>query len=280
MKPSLTRVGLLGCGSIGSTLAQAIQKDASIRGSLVCIFDKDPGRAERLNAKLEAPVEFIRSFEEFVQAPFDLLVECASQEAVRDCAEMALEAGKDLLIMSLGALMEEPLWERLNRLAAARSRVIHLPSGAIGGLDLVRAAGMGKLQEVSLTTTKNPSALAGAPFFLLRGIDPRGIRGRVELYEGSAREAVKLFPANVNVAAALSLAGIGGEKTRVKIVADSGVRENIHEIRVKGDFGEASITVTNVPHPENPRTSTLAALSALEALRRACLRNSGAPPVP
>ena len=277
MEPSLTRVGLLGCGSIGVTLAQAIQKDPSIHGSLVCLFDKDPGSAERLNAKLEQPVEFIRSFEEFVEAPFDLLVECASQEAVKEYAGKALEAGKDLLVMSIGALMEKSLWERLPRLATAHSRVVYLPSGAIGGLDLVRAAGMGKLYEVSLTTTKNPSALAGAPFFSLRGIDPQGIRGRVELYEGPAGEAVKLFPANVNVAAALSLAGIGGEKTRVKIVADSALRENIHEIKVKGDFGEATITVTNVPHPENPKTSTLAALSALETLRRACLRNAGSP---
>lgn len=270
MKPSLTRVGLLGSGSIGGTIAHALQKDPSLQGSLVCLFDKDAERAERLNAKLDPPVEAVRSLDDFIRAPFDLLVECASQEAVRESAERALEAGKDLLIMSLGALMDEPLRERLVRLAADRGRVIHLPSGAIGGLDLVRAAGQGKLYEVSLTTMKHPAALAGAPFFASRGIDPETIQERVELYEGPAAEAVKLFPANVNVAAALSIAGIGGERTRVKIIADPSARENVHQVRVRGDFGAAEITVKNLPHPENPKTSMLAALSALETLRRAC----------
>jgi len=263
-------IGLLGCGSIGSTIAEALLKDPSIHGRITCLFDRDFTRAERLKSQLKGDITVAISFEHFLQASFDLVLECASQEAVKQCAEKALGAGKDLLILSVGALMEERLWERLSRLAVENSRKIYTPPGAIGGLDLVRAAREGQIKEVSLTTAKNPSALAGAPYFRERGIRPEEIREKTLLYEGPAKEAVRLFPANVNVAAGLSLAGLGGEKTRVKIIADPGLNVNLHEVVIQGDFGEAKITVKNLPHPENPKTSYLAALSALETLRRAC----------
>lgn len=275
---SLTKIGLLGCGGIGTTIAEAIHRDSSIRAYLIALFDKEWSSAERLKSRLSVDLRVAHSFEEFLELPFDLLLECASQEAVKDYAQKALRAGKDLLIMSVGALLDEPFWHGLSLAATEQSRKLYLPSGAIGGLDLVRAANQGRLDEVFLTTEKNPHALSGAPYFQVRGLNPDDIRERMTLYEGPAQEAVKLFPANVNVAAALSLAALGGHKTKVRIVADPELTVNIHEIEVKGDFGEAKITVKNLPHPNNPKTSYLAALSAIETLRRACFKGGGPPP--
>lgn len=274
---SVIKIGLLGCGSIGTTIAEAAQGDSSIHADLVGLFDTEWSRAERLKRELGVDLKVAYSFEEFLELPFDLLLECASQEAVKNYAEKALRAGKDLLIMSVGALMDEPFWHRLSLAATEARRNLYLPSGAIGGLDLVRAANQGRLYEVCLTTEKNPHALSGAPYFQARGLSPDDIRERTVLYEGPAQEAVKLFPANVNVAATLSLAALGGQKTKVRIVADPRLTVNIHEIEVKGDFGEAKITVKNLPHPNNPKTSYLAALSAIETLRRACLKAGGPP---
>ncbi len=269
---TLTKIGLLGCGSIGSTIAEALQKDSSLKAELLCLYDSDLDKAESLKARLKVGLPVARSFEDFLEEPFSLLVECASQEAVKSFGEKALRAGKDLLIMSVGALMEDGLRERLRNLAEQHSRNIHIPSGAIGGLDIVRAAKEGELHEVKLTTRKNPSALAGAPYFLERQIDPGDLRKTVTLYEGPAKEAVRLFPANVNVAAVLSLLGLGGDKTKVKIVADPELSVNIHEIEIKGSFGRAKIAVENLPDPKNPKTSALAALSAIQTLRRACAK--------
>lgn len=269
---TLVRIGLLGCGSIGRTIAQALQADSSIKAMLCYLYDRKASKAESLGVELKTGATVFSSAEKFLSAPFDLLVECASQEAVKNYGEEALRNGKDLLIMSVGALMDDNLRERLYTLAAEKCRTIHIPSGAIGGLDIVSAAMKGELREVKLTTTKNPSALAGAPYFRERRIDPGDLREKVTLYEGSAREAVRLFPANVNVAAVLSLYGLGGEKTKVQIVADPEISVNIHKIEIKGSFGKAKIAVENLPDPNNPKTSALAALSALETLRRACAK--------
>ena len=272
---ALTKVGLVGCGSIGATIVDALYKDSSINAKIVYLFDRESGKAGHLKAQLEKKLEVVSSFEDLINAPFDLLLECASQEAVRSYGEKALRAGKDLLIMSVGALMDDAFRNRLTSVAREESGNLYLPSGAIGGLDILRAAREGKLYEVKLITSKNPSALAGAPYFKEHAIDPDEIQNRMTLFEGTAKEAVKLFPANVNVAAVLSLEGLGGEKTKVKIVADPQLDINIHEVEIRGEFGEAKITLKNRPHPHNLKTSHLAALSAIESLRRACAAGSG-----
>lgn len=267
---TVTKVGLLGCGSIGRTLAEALINDPSIGGRLVCAYDQNPDKSASLKSDLAPKLWIASSCEEFLRGPFDLLLECASQQAVRECAAAALRARKDLLILSVGALLDEALHASLLRTAAKLGRKIYLPSGAIGGLDLIGAAKEGKLSTVKLTTRKNPAALAGAPYFERHKLSWKDIREPTELYSGSAKQAVKLFPANVNVAASLSLAGLGGAATQVTVVADPALSVNVHEIEVKGDFGEAKLATRNVPHPANPKTSYLAALSAIAALRRAC----------
>lgn len=278
MAQTSTKIGLLGCGSIGSTIAEALHNDPSLNAELVALYDRDLSRAEILNTRNNQNFTVASSFSEFLDLPFHLLMECASQSAVKKYAQRALDSGKDLVIMSVGALMDDVLRERLQTAADLQAREIFYPSGAIGGLDLLRAAGEGKLYSVRLTTRKPPAAFLQAPYFIKHRTSPKDIRSRVTLFEGSATEAVKLFPANVNVAAALSMAGIGGEKTQVKIVADPGLKVNVHEIEIRGDFGTANFTVQNAPHPDNPGTSTLAAFSAIETLRRACDRKRIFPP--
>lgn len=145
---------------------------------------------------------------------------------------------------------------------------VYIPSGAIAGLDGLKAAALGRIDEVTLTTRKTPENLRDAPYIEKRGVDIGAIEEPTLIYEGPALEACRLFPANVNVAASLSLAGVGPEKTRVRIIADPTLRKNVHEIDVKGEFGCLKVHVENVPSPDNPKTSYLAALSAIATLRK------------
>lgn len=188
--------------------------------------------------------------------------------ASADLAERVLRAGKDPVVMSVGALLDGELLGRLLSAAGERRVRIYVPSGAVVGLDGVKAASVGSLTSVALTTRKPPRSLEGAPYIVQRGIDLRGIDRPTVIYEGPAEEAVRLFPANVNVVAALSLVGLGPERTTVRIVADPSADRIVHEVRAVGDFGELVTVAYNLPHPENPRTGYLAALSAVRLLRR------------
>lgn len=239
-------IGIIGTGNI----ARIIAENAS-GYKIACAYDiiGDNGRefCKRYRCKFLKPEEFPK---------LDLVVEAASQEAVRQYAESFLRKGQNLMVMSVGALVDGKLFESLRKTAEKTGAGLILPSGAIAGLDGLRSANIGRIDEVTLTTTKPPAGL---------GVD---VKSRTVLFEGPAKEAVKRFPKNVNVAATLSLAGIGFDKTRVKIVADPAVRDNRHEIFVKGEFGEMRVQVDNVPSPQNPKTSYLAAMSAIAAIKR------------
>lgn len=263
----MKRVGLIGCGAIGSELAAAVDA-RRVDAKLVAVFDVYTDVANKLAAKLRHRPIVARNLKEFVATKMDVVVEAASQEAVRRYAAKVLER-HDVMIMSVGALLGGKLYNRLRRIAEKNGRRIYLPSGAIAGIDAIRSS-RHLLKDVTLTTTKNPKGLRGAPFLKSRRIDLAKIRKAKIIYEGRAEEAVKLFPANINVAAALSLAGIGGRKTRVRIIADPRARHNIHEITARGSFGEMRFTMKNIPSPRNPKTSYLAVLSAIECLRSIC----------
>jgi aspartate dehydrogenase len=174
-----------------------------------------------------------------------------------------------MMIMSVGALADSGFLAELLQAAAKKGCRIYVPTGAIAGIDAIRSV-RHLLDSVTLTTTKSPKALAGAPFFETSKIKLDDITKSTVIYEGAAAEAVRAFPANVNVAAVLSLAGIGVDKTRVRIVADPQATTNRHEIAAAGSFGEIKIAVNNVPSPGNPKTSFLAVLSAIECLRSIC----------
>jgi aspartate dehydrogenase len=172
------------------------------------------------------------------------------------------------MVMSTGALIDEELFKEITRIAKEKGRKVYVPSGAIVGLDNIKAAAVGPVEEVTLITRKPPKSFEGAPFLSMKRIDLSEIDEPLVLFEGSAREAVRLFPRNVNVSASLSLAGIGPDRTKVKIIADPKAKSIIHEIHVKGEFGEIMTRTINKPFPENPKTSYIAALSAIATLRK------------
>ena len=181
---------------------------------------------------------------------------------------MVLESGKDLMVMSVGAFMDEKLLDDLVSAARKNDCRIFVPSGAIAGIDGLRSARTALISKVEISTTKNPKGLEGAPFIIENNIDVNSFHEKTLIFDGNAKEAVRAFPANVNVAASLSLAGIGSEMTRVKVFVDPEASRNIHEITVEGDFGKFTCRIENIPSPDNPKTSLLAALSAIATLKK------------
>jgi aspartate dehydrogenase len=262
------RVGLLGCGAIGTQMAKGIVQGKAGGASLVALFDQDGAPAARLARLLPGAVPYFTDFDRFCATDdMRLVVECASPAAVRALGTRVLDANLDLLLMSSGALADPAFFRTLSDLATGKNRRLMVPSGALGGIDAIRAV-RELLDEVTLTTTKPPRALTGAPGF--KAWEGKELTQPVVVFEGNAREAIEQFPANVNVGVTLSLAGLGPERTRVKVVADPGSPNNVHEVSARGAFGAFRFRLENRPHAANPRTSYLAVLSALETLRAAC----------
>jgi aspartate dehydrogenase len=264
-------VGLIGCGTIGTHLAMAIESRTIANASLVGVFDIIDNNAEILRSKLKSNPKVYSNFDSLINSSIDIIVEAASQEAVRKFGMPIIKANKDLMIMSVGALADTAFLRELLELAPikeGRSK-IYVPTGAIAGIDAIRSV-KDLLDSITLITTKSPKSLAGAPFFATRELNIDTITEVTEIYNGSAAEAVKLFPSNVNVAAVLSLAGLGADKTKVRVVVDPRTTTNQHEIVATGRFGSIKIAVNNVTAPGNPKTSYLAVLSAIECLRSIC----------
>ena len=194
----------------------------------------------------------------------DLAVECAPAAGIEDICRPMLEAGKAVMVLSAGALLARP---HLMELAREKGGQIIVPTGALLGLDAVTAAAEGRIASVRMTTRKPPNGLAGAPYLVANNISVDGLNKAKRVFAGNAREAAAGFPANVNVAAALSLAGIGPEQTTIEIWADPAVDRNCHTIEVEADSARFSLTIENVPS-ENPKTGKITALSVLAALRK------------
>lgn len=256
-------VGLVGCGNIGADLCIALQRNA-IPAHMTALCDADEERAKVLQRsfQLEAEVTSLARAAETA----DFLIEAAVSDAVQAVVEAAIQHRKDCLIMSVGGLMQRP---ELMELAKANNVCIRVPSGALCGLDGIRAAMEGGLHSVTLTTRKPPKGLEGAPYLVEKGMDLSDLHEALIVFEGNALEAVQAFPANVNVAAALSLAGVGPVETRVKVVADPRATENSHEITAEGAFGRLQAKTVNLPSPRNAKSSYLASLSAVAELRAA-----------
>lgn len=258
------KVGLIGCGAIGSSISKAVNEDEKF--NLKAVFDLDERKATKMVQNLDQDVKVAETFEDLLSNKLDVVVEAASQRAVEQYGERTLQKGIDLMVMSVGAFVDEGLMKRITKAAEENKRRVFIPSGAVTGIDTIKSVSE-LIDEIILTTTKHPESLKGAPFFSQRGFDPQKITEKTVLFEGSAREAVKLFPENVNVAAVLSLAGVGWDRTKVRIVANPDVDRNIHHIKASGEFGEIVTLSENVKSPENPRTSYLAALSAIKTLK-------------
>lgn len=263
-------VGLIGCGAIGGTLAQAIIDGRAGDAKLVAICDNYDSKIKQLHERLLKPALLLTTNpnELISKEGVELVIEAASQETVHEIAKKALKRGKNLMIMSVGALRDKEFTTRIEKIAKDNKVKIYVPSGAICGLDGVKAASIGEVTNVEITTTKHPQGLEGAPYLVENNIRLTGLKEQTIVYHGKAKEAAKDFPKNVNVAVALSLAGIGVDNTIVKIIVDPHATVTKHEIKVSGDFGELNSTVNNFTHPENPKTSYLAALAAISTLKK------------
>lgn len=263
----MLRVGLIGCGVIGSALVDAIIGGQLQGVRLVAVLGTSMSPAVS-RARQVLGARFVNSIEALIAHEPNLVFEAAEHQAVGAYAEPVLAAGINLLLMSVGALADPDLRRDLTELADQQGAAILIPSGAIGGLDVLRACHcQGELDEVVLTSTKHPRALAGQPYILDHTIDLNALRAPLTVFDGSATEACLAFPKSTNIAAAVSLAGLGFDRTRVCVVADPEAERTMHSLQARGGFGQLELTLHNYPHPENPRTSYLACLGAVAAVK-------------
>ncbi len=262
-------LAIIGCGAIGGIIAKAVD-EGLVEAELRYLLDADRSKAERLAASLHRQKPRVASgIAEVAGDPrVSIVVEAASQEAVVQYAERLLEAGKELVVLSVGALLKPEVKPLLDK---HWSR-IHVPSGALAGLDAVKAMALIGVDRVELTTRKHPSKLADTPYVKSRGLDLSRLEKPLVVFEGTAAEAVEAFPRSLNVAAALALAS--NAPVYVKVVADPSAERNIHEVTVYSEASTLFLRVENVPHPDNPRTSYLAALSVVSLLRDLCMRKA------
>ena len=237
----MKRIGLLGCGAIGTQIAIAIDT-GMIPAQLTHIFDSDVSKSGALVTKLKQKPEIVENAHLLSSNSLDLVVEAASQNAVSDNALSILQNRKDLMIMSAGALLDESVFEIISDACSEFKKTVYLPSGAISGVDAIKSV-RDELDSVTITTTKHPRSLKGAKFFETSNLDLDNISDETIIFEGTASEAVRLFPKNVNVSALLSLAGLGSHETIVKVVADHKIDKNIHIIEAVGKFAKINTVV-------------------------------------
>jgi aspartate dehydrogenase len=257
----MTRVAIAGLGAIGRAVARRLS-DGLPGLTLACAAARDRAKAQAwLDAqKIVCPLVALEVFPEHA----DLAIECAPAAALEAICRPMLEAGKAVMVVSCGALLDRG---DLIALAKAKGGQIIVPTGALLGLDAVTAAAEGVVHSVRMTTRKPPNGLAGAPYLVANGIAVEGLREPKRVFSGSARAAAAGFPANVNVAAALSLAGIGPDRTLIDIWADPVAERNCHTIEVDADSARFTLSIENIPS-ENPKTGRITALSVIAALRK------------
>ncbi len=254
-------VGIGGLGAIGLEVARALDK--GIPGlELVAVSARDRDKAARNMADFAKPVPVIGLAE--LAGHAQIVVECAPAAVFAEVAEPAVEAGRTLVTVSCGALLDR--MDLIERARATGARIL-IPTGALLGLDAVRAAAEGTIHSVRMVTRKPPGSLAGAPYLAERNIDLAGLTEPRKVFDGTAREGARGFPANVNVAAALSLAGIGPDETRLEIWADPAQTRNTHRIVVEAEAARFEMSIESVPSEENPRTGKLTPLSVIATLR-------------
>lgn len=251
-------IAIIGLGAIGGFLARRISELPQFRIVACAEPVQEKVDALRRTTLIPDPLPISDAV-----GKADLVIEAAGAHAVADVLEACIVEHVDCMLLSSGGLLDH--LELLAQAKAAGIRVL-IPSGALAGIDALRAAKLGSITSVTLTSTKAPQGFSHAPHVIERGIDLSAITSPTVLFEGHALDAVRGFPQNVNVAATLSLYGIGPEKTRVRVVADPAVQRNQHEVVIEGTFGKITTKTENVPSPDNPKTSALAALSALSLL--------------
>ena len=255
------RVALLG----GGTIARLVLEHRPPGIEIVALAGR-AAASRGADLAREFGVRYVVGREALLAARPAAVVEAASHEAVREHLVPLLEAGVSVVVLSAGALADDGLKARAEQAAAGSGALFYVPSGGIGGLDALKTACLAGVEEVSIQVAKPPAAWKGIAYVDRLGLDLDRLNGARTLFDGPAREGVPHFPQNVNIAAVLSLAGVGMDRTRLKVVADPGLTLNTHTIRVSGAAGRMTGVLENVPAPDNPKTSWLACYSALAAL--------------
>jgi aspartate dehydrogenase len=257
---NVLRVGIAGLGAVGLGVARRL--DGGIPGlALAAVAVRDADKARRNLPGIGDCIPVLPA--NGLAKTCDVVVECLPPQLFRPVALSVIEQGKIFMPLSVGQLLEN--WDLVERAKETGARIL-APTGALLGLDAVRAAAEGTIHSVTMITRKPPSGLEGAPYLVERGISLNGLKAPTKIFDGSAREGARGFPANVNVAVALSLAGIGPDKTRLEIWADPSLTRNTHRIEVDADTARFSMSIEGIPS-ENPRTGRIVPLSVIAALR-------------
>lgn len=257
----MTNIGIVGCGAIGTILAKAIEKDIR-QVTITALNDIEIDHAKNLKKTLKSNPK-TTTLDELIDRS-DIIIECAHKNSVKEVASKTLKKKKDILIMSVSGLIDNlDIFE----LAKKNNSTIYIPSGAIAGIDALKAAKHNNIKSVTLTTTKPKKGLEGAPYIIENKIDLDSIKKKTTIFKGNVYEAIKGFPKNINISATIALAGIGPQNTQVKIIVDPKSYTNSHELKITGDFGEITTQTKNTPSKDNPKTSYLAALSAIAKIK-------------
>jgi len=255
------RVAVAGLGPIGKRVVEAL--DRGMNGLvLTAVSVQSPEKHQGWLNALKTPPRILPI--EALSDVADMVVECAPSRLVRSIVAPFVGSGKTAVVLSAGALLEN---DDLIELAKQHGGQIVVPTGALIGLDAVTAAAVGTIHSVRMVTRKPVRGLAGAPYIVENNIDIERITEPLKIFEGTAREAAKGFPANLNVAVALSLAGIGPDRTQLQIWADPALTRNMHSVEVESDSASFSMSIENIPS-ENPKTGLITALSVIAYLRK------------
>jgi len=258
------KVGIVGCGAIGTGMARGIKKDFGKHCQVTGLFDIAFDKVEHLAKELKLRAVQKKSIPQLIKS-CDCMIEAVSAQSTNEIIQKALHAKKDVLAMSVGKLLNA---KNLFRLAAKQRCHLLLPSGAIAGLDAIKAASLAGIDSLTLTTRKPLSGFQNDSYLKEQGIDINSVHTETVIFQGSVIEAVKNFPRNINVAATLALASGCQDHMIVRIITSPEYRSNSHEIIAKGNFGEIRTQTENTICPENPKTSYLAVLSGLQMLKQ------------
>ncbi|HOW36236.1 MAG TPA: aspartate dehydrogenase [Candidatus Omnitrophota bacterium] len=264
MQKRKTRIGIVGCGAIGSRIAKSVVNELKSQCALTGLYDINPAKSRNLARRLRRRNTNKKSLAELIRS-CDFLVEAINSDETAAIIRKAIKARKSVLAMSIGKLLNA---QDLFRLAEKNKSSILLPSGAIAGIDAIKAASLVSIDHITLTTRKPPSGFIKSAYIRQKGINLNAIKGEKVIFDGTVGQAVKAFPENINVAATLALASGVTSKIRVRIMIDPALKQNSHEVEAIGEFGRMTSRTENVICPDSPKTSYLAALSAIRTLKQ------------
>ena len=266
LKKRKLKVGIIGCGAIGSRMAQSIKRDLKKDCQLTSIFDIDTLKAKELQKNLSTKSIVAPTLEKLIKKS-DLVIEAVNSPDTKKIIKKIVSSKKNVLAMSVGKLLNA---NNIFNIAKRNNCKILIPSGAIAGLDAIKAAKPAGIKSITITSRKPPRGLVGNPYCIKKGIDLLKINKETLLFSGRVNKAIKAFPQNINVAATIALAADAEKLLKIKIITSPKFKTNSHEIEMVGNFGKMITRTENVPCPDNPKTSYLAILSGMQTLTQYC----------